>query len=134
MLFKCPDCGKERDSGEPMCPHCGCTKKPAGIIGPVIFLALCGFAFFAGRQGPETYYVGRDAVNYRSAPNEKVLGQLPRGEKVVCNTVSNGWCRSAMDGREIYISLKVLTKQAPVQNTGPDSSERRKGLIHAVKN
>lgn len=124
MLFKCPDCGNERESGEPMCPHCGCTKKPAGIIGPVIFLALCGFAFFAGKKGPETYYVGRDAVNYRSAPNEKVLGQLQRGETVVCDSIGEGWCRSVLDGREIYISLKVLTKQAPADKNMPAGQKK----------
>lgn len=124
MFFKCPDCGRERKPGEDMCPNCGCTKKPAGIVGPAIFLALCGFAFFAGKGGPETYYVGRDAVNYRSAPDEKVLGQFQRGEKIVCDKVSGGWCRSTLDGRDIYISLKVLTKQVPVQKNGSANKER----------
>ena len=142
MLIKCPECGKMRSDEAEYCVHCGCKRKEKdlGCMG-VLSAVLIGITLFSFSESTNTkdVYITKSNVNYRSAPNGKVLGQLSKGTKISCVSV-NGWCKTEKDGQSVYISLNVLDKNTRKEES--TSVEKRsledvpvrqkKGLIAAI--
>lgn len=142
MLIKCPECGNKRSSEAAACPHCGCKRKEneMGCMG-LVSAVLIGITLFCFSESSNTkdVYITKNNVNYRSAPNGKILGQLPKGTKVPCVRV-DGWCQTEKDNRSVYISLNVLDKNdqekkvtSEREHVGKDVPVRqKKGLIAAI--
>lgn len=149
MLITCPECGKKRSDEADACPHCGCKRTSSGSgCGAVILLAIMIFALKMCNTDTAETYITKNNVNFRDAPNGQVLGQMPKGTKVIC-AMEDGWCKTQKDDQSVYISLKVLVKNAPVKkkevserkNTSDDVDndpvrdvpvKKKKGLIAAI--
>ena len=142
MLIKCPECGKMRSNEAEYCVHCGCKRKEneMGCMG-LVSAVLIGITIFSFSESTDTkdVYITKNNVNYRSAPNGKVLGQLSKGTKISCVPV-NGWCKTEKDGQSVYISLNVLDKNGQGKKVTPERGyveedvpvRQKKGLIAAI--
>ena len=142
MLIKCPECGNKRSSEADACPHCGCKRKgnDIGCFGLLSAIAIGVIMFtYSENTSSKNVYITKNNVNYRSAPNGKVLGKLPKGTQVSC-VVADGWCKTEKDNRSVYISLNVLDKNDQGKKVTPEreyveedvSVRQKKGLIAVI--
>lgn len=82
----------------------------------VLLILIAGAALFLWQRQriarQPTHYVIHEQINYRDKQGN-ILGQLPKGTKVVCHKIVDQRCQIIHKGKKAYIYLNVLETIKP---------------------
>lgn len=105
------------------------------LISLAAFMFLFTFTQSVGAKSGQTYEVGVDALNVRSAPHEgaDVVGKLKLGDQVTVFKEEHGWVSTFYDGEEVWIASHFLFKSdanaQPTNNTVSNEAQSQITIV-----